>query len=471
MTTPPTTSENRPEASDTVDRNVHEAALRRLRDLDTIAEIGLKLASEIELDSLLQLIGFYGAILLEAERCLLYLLRAEDRSFELVHAHGLAQDPDKTQPNLGPNGSWHTRRIAEDKVCLHSAEGDLVRFVCIDPKEHLTHPLCSLSILPSSSGSAQTGAILGTIVGKQGVVGAMVVEEKVSEEVFDRHDGEVLERLLSSAGIAIENAEILSSLDTLVKLRTKELEAERDRNEALLHNVLPKETVIELQKYGRVAPRRFDDATILFTDFCGFTSASEALEPEELLAKLNIYYQEFDRIVERHNLERLKTIGDAYMAVAGVPVTSQDHAERATIAALEMADFVRKHGGEDGWKVRIGLHSGPVVAGVVGQRRFAFDIWGDAVNIASRMESRGIVGEVNVSRAFAQKITGRFALDSQGEIDIKGKGAMEMFVVSGPLPAPNDENAPTLRDIQSRAHPSAYDAAEADKKHRDDTSS
>ncbi|SDL34952.1 Adenylate cyclase, class 3 [Salinimicrobium catena] len=217
--------------------------------------------------------------------------------------------------------------------------------------------------------------------------------------------------------------------------RTKKIiEKEKNRSELLLLNILPQETALELKEKGRVAAKRFESATILFTDFKNFTHYAENLSPEELVKSVDFYFSEFDRIVEKFGLEKIKTVGDAYMCASGVPFPSEDHAERVVAAACEMLDFVNDAKNltsevETRFDIRIGINTGPVVAGVVGSKKFAYDIWGDAVNIASRMETTSENGKINISENTYQLIKEKFQCSFRGEIPVKHKGMMKMYFV------------------------------------------
>ncbi len=222
-------------------------------------------------------------------------------------------------------------------------------------------------------------------------------------------------------------------LARLVRERTKQLQKEKDKTDELIHNILPASAVAELKEKGFVKPRLFDSVTILFTDFKEFTKQAAQLPPNELVDELNKIFLAFDKIVEEFGLEKLKTIGDSYMAASGLPQETADHAERVVKAALKMQEFI-KHGTKSlkiNWVMRAGVHTGNVVAGVVGSKKFTYDIWGDTVNIASRMESSGVPGYVNISAATYELIKDKFDCEYRGKIDAKGKGKMDMYLVLG----------------------------------------
>ncbi|MBK9276061.1 MAG: tetratricopeptide repeat protein [Flavobacteriales bacterium] len=213
----------------------------------------------------------------------------------------------------------------------------------------------------------------------------------------------------------------------------------RERSDELLLNILPEEVAEELKARGEAEAKLIDEVTVLFTDFKGFTAMSEKLSPKELVKDLHECFSAFDRICEDHGLEKIKTIGDAYMAAGGLPTPNTTHATDVIRAALEMRDFIaagKQHNLERGhpyFEIRIGVHTGPVVAGIVGVKKFSYDIWGDTVNTASRMESSGEPGQVNISEAtyaLVREQAGRlFDFTPRGKVQAKGKGEMEMYFV------------------------------------------
>ena len=207
------------------------------------------------------------------------------------------------------------------------------------------------------------------------------------------------------------------------------------KSDELLLNILPEETARELKKTGSSEAKLIDDVTVIFTDFKGFTSVSEQLSPEELVKDLNECFSAFDLIMEKHGIEKIKTIGDAYMAACGLPIPNLRNAEIVIKAAFEIRDFVEQgkqkkiEQGQPYFDIRIGIHTGPVVAGIVGIKKFQYDIWGDTVNTASRMESSGAVSKVNISDTTYQLVKDKFNCEYRGEIEAKGKGKVKMYFV------------------------------------------
>lgn len=214
---------------------------------------------------------------------------------------------------------------------------------------------------------------------------------------------------------------------------------EKKRSDELLLNILPEETAEELKQTGSAKAKSFDMVSVLFTDFKNFTQASEKLTPEELVAEINHCYSEFDRIISKYGIEKIKTIGDSYMCASGLPVTNVTHPEDVVRAGLDMVAFIEKNKQEriakdqPYFELRLGIHSGPVVAGIVGIKKFAYDIWGDTVNTASRMESSGQIGRVNISGSTYELIKDKFTCTYRGKVEAKNKGVIDMYFVDGPI--------------------------------------
>lgn len=213
----------------------------------------------------------------------------------------------------------------------------------------------------------------------------------------------------------------------------KELSAQKQFSDSLLLNILPREIAVELTEKGSVEPRHHPSTTILFTDFVDFTKSATELSPRELIDDLDMYFTEFDRIVAAHGLDKLKTMGDSYMCAGGLLQGPKDHAVQSCLAALEIRRFVvasnlqRAATGRLPWHIRIGIHSGSVVSGVVGQKKFTYDIWGDAVNIAARMESTSEADRLNISESTYQYVKAYFDCTPRGVHEVKNKGKMPMY--------------------------------------------
>ena len=240
-----------------------------------------------------------------------------------------------------------------------------------------------------------------------------------------------------------EEVNVLKILAALVvdelelRLAAKKLEAEKRRSEQLLLNILPVVVADELKDRGKVEPVNYESVSVLFTDFKGFTELSEQLTPKQLVDELDYCFSYFDEVIEKHNLEKLKTIGDSYMAVGGIPNVNSTHAIDAVLAALEIQAFIQQRkeqhmrNNTPYWEMRIGIHSGSLIAGVIGQKKFAYDVWGDTVNTASRMESSGVPGKINISQSTFELIKDFFICNYRGKLPAKNKGDLDMYLVKG----------------------------------------
>ena len=233
----------------------------------------------------------------------------------------------------------------------------------------------------------------------------------------------------------------------LNKVKTnKVLDKQKVQIENLLLNILPAKVAKELQLKGKATPREYESVSVLFTDFKGFTKIAEGLTPNELVSELNIFFQAFDSIVEKYQLEKIKTIGDAYMCAGGIPTSTNDHFLRTVKVGLEMQAVMqsinveRNKQGKVPWELRVGIHTGPIVAGVVGKKKYAYDIWGNTVNIASRMESNGEPGKVNISAATYELIKEDYKCHYRGKISAKNVGEIDMYFIEEDITSIKSKN-------------------------------
>ena len=272
--------------------------------------------------------------------------------------------------------------------------------------------------------------------------------QKINNEITIRKDAELevekekrkTQRIIlwSTVGVLFLIGVLAFSLfktNRIVKAANKTIALEKERSDELLLNILPEETAQELKDKGKVEAKKYPEVTVLFSDFKGFTSYAENLSPEELVKTVDHYFSKFDLIMEKHGLEKIKTIGDAYMAVGGLTPNNDNHqAQDMILAAQEMNTFVKQVQQDEQTKaafdIRIGINTGSVVAGVVGSKKFAYDIWGDAVNVASRMESNSEPGRINISESTYQLIKDDFDCDYRGELEVKNRGRMKMYFVN-----------------------------------------
>lgn len=230
-----------------------------------------------------------------------------------------------------------------------------------------------------------------------------------------------------------------NKLKLLVAKRTEELEEksrllenETRKTERLLYNILPEKVARELIETGQSTPARHDMVSVLFTDFKDFSRISATISAEKLVNELNDLFAGFDSIIKKHGLEKIKTIGDSYMAVCGLPQSDGKHAHKSIKAAKEMLEFIKNRNAERDveWNMRIGIHSGPVVAGVVGNYKFSYDLWGHTVNLASRMEGAGRINHINISEDTFTLIQDQYNCQFRGEVPIKGDEVVKMYFVS-----------------------------------------
>ena len=223
-----------------------------------------------------------------------------------------------------------------------------------------------------------------------------------------------------------------------ISKRTEELTEEKKKSDELLLNILPIETARELKHTGTSKAKYHESVTVMFTDFKDFTAISKTMSPTELVAELHDCFSKFDHIIRKYNIEKIKTIGDAYMCVAGLHSTNNDHYFDAVEAALEINEAMKQHRAEkeakglQGFEIRIGIHTGPVVAGIVGVDKFAYDIWGSTVNKASRMEKNSEPNKINISNCLYQEIKTKYHCTSRGEVVVKGLNKIRMYFVEGP---------------------------------------
>ena len=230
---------------------------------------------------------------------------------------------------------------------------------------------------------------------------------------------------------SIEMALYKHKINVQLKQRTAELEEEKMKSEKLLNNILPAVIVKELKEKGTITPREYKSVTLLFTDFQSFTKISAQMRPDNLVKELNDIFKNFDAIIEKYDLEKLKTIGDSYMVGGGFPKESNDHALRVISAAMDMLDFIKRRNSssEYQWKMRVGAHSGNIIAGVVGKNKFTYDVWGDTVNIANRMQRYGEPGKINISASTYNLIKDFFKCEFNDSIHETGNGKIQMYHV------------------------------------------
>jgi len=222
-------------------------------------------------------------------------------------------------------------------------------------------------------------------------------------------------------------------LEKIIQKRTEEITKEKEEIEHLLVRLLPKETADELKSTGRVRSKKYEMVTVLFSDIQGFTKIAKEIDSEDLIEKLDTIFYNFDLIVDKHNIEKIKTIGDSYMCAGGLPMKNHTNPVETILVALEMQQYMRELNlkSMEEWKTRIGVHTGSVIAGVIGRKRLSFDIWGDTVNTASRMESTGSPGQINISGYTYELVKDFYTFEYRGKFPVKDLGAVDMYFVTG----------------------------------------
>ncbi len=250
--------------------------------------------------------------------------------------------------------------------------------------------------------------------------------------ILEEQNNELQAQKMKNIKLVVE-AEQAVKQNEIIKAQKEEIEREKKRSDALLLNILPAEVAEELKNNDTAEARYFSDVTVLFTDFVDFTTTAERLTPKELVSELHACFKAFDDIMGAYDIEKIKTIGDAYMAVCGLPAENPDHAQNVVRAAIEILEFMRHRKellGDMTFDIRIGINSGSVVAGIVGVKKFAYDIWGDTVNTAARMEQSSDAGRINISETTHELVKDQFAFEYRGEILAKGKGMLKMYYLS-----------------------------------------
>jgi adenylate cyclase len=235
-------------------------------------------------------------------------------------------------------------------------------------------------------------------------------------------------------------------LEQIINKRTEDLIVEKEKSDALLANVLPRTTANEIMAKGKATKIKYNFVTVLFSDIQGFTRIAEEMNPEVLIDELDKFFFHFDSVVEKYGIEKIKTIGDAYMCAGGIPEKNRTNPVEVILAALEMKAYMKRLKAQSEilgmkyWDIRMGIHTGTVVAGVVGQKKLSYDIWGDTVNTASRMESSGEAGKINISGTTYEFVKDFFSCEFRGKMPVKYKGELEMYFVTGIAPGLCDEN-------------------------------
>lgn len=324
-------------------------------------------------------------------------------------------------------------RDIRQKQTLLKTQGDKLSQMAIDIKEKKSENIRQESILKEQKSAI---ALQKDKIETQSTILTQQLE-KLSLQKIIINLGIALLILLSILGYFIyrsykikkQSIIALKEKNKVIEEQKRLVETEKEKTEALLLNILPFKVAEDLKFKGFTEPEEFREVSVFFSDFVGFTEISSGLPPKVLIDELNILYTAFDNIMQKHNCERIKTIGDAYMAVCGMPVPDPKHALQMVEAAREILDFIekRKETAPIKWQLRIGIHSGRVVGGIVGVKKFIYDIFGDTINVASRMESNGLPMRINVSETTYNLVKENYNFEKREPIEVKGKGLTDMY--------------------------------------------
>lgn len=405
-----------------IEADHYENLNRQARNLSLLMDSARSIMGEMDLDSLLRLIMDKVTRVMHADRSTLFILDPEKGELWSRVAQGT--DTIRVPLGMGIAGS-----VAKSGKPLNIPEA------YDDPRFNRDFDV--------RSGYRTKTILCMPVKNPLGeIVGVIQVLNRQDGLPFNQSDEELLDAFSSLAGISIANAQAYDELqkekgmlEVRVKERTKDLVESQKKTDALLLNILPSDIASELKASGRAETRSYEKVSVLFSDFKGFTSVAENLSAEDLVKELDRYFYFFDEITERFNLEKIKTIGDAYMCAGGIPTANESNPVEAVLAAISIQKFVEEMKSlkvtldQPAWELRIGVHTGPIIAGVVGMKKFAYDIWGDAVNIAARMESSGEPGHVNVSSTTYEQIKDFFQCTHRGRVPAKNKGEIDMYFV------------------------------------------
>ncbi len=410
-----------------IDSQSFESIEEQLENLSMLIDSSRSIMAEKNLDVLLHIIMEKVSVVLRADRSSLFLVDEQRENLWSRVAQGMT----KFNIEIG-RGIAGMVACSGETVNIADAYNDARFNPDVDKQTgYRTKSILCMPVYDTS------GLIAGVIQ----------VLNKIDGSPFTKKDEDLLAAFSSLAGISLTNAKAWTDiqkqkeeLEIRIEERTHDLIEAQIKSNSLLRNILPAAIVEELKQYNRVKPRQHEEVTVMFTDFEGFTRVSEQMPPEELLHELDNCFDYFDSVIERYNLEKIKTIGDAYMCAGGIPIENRTNAVDAVLAAIEIQKFMNQIGvircamELPYWALRIGIHTGPVIAGVVGKHRFAYDIWGDTVNTASRMESCGTIETVNISHSTYMKVKDFFRCSYRGKVKAKHKGEIDMYYVDSILP-------------------------------------
>ncbi len=409
---------NSPEAFAKSSNDIHNVDI----DMNTIVKVSTALSGEIILSNLLTRLM---QILLENAGAQRGFLILEKNNEKVIEAEIMADSDDVKTLQSIPLNSCST--IARS----------IVNYVALKKEPVLLDNAAESTLFGDDAYVKQQQArsiLCAPLINQGKLLGIIYLANDITAGAFTKNRLDFIRLISGQIAISIENALFYDKLEQRVEERTYELQLEKKKTDDLLLNILPKEVAEELKNTGRSRARRYDQVTVMFTDFKNFTQHSIMLSPEELVGEVDYCFRHFDQIITKHGLEKIKTIGDAYLCVGGIP-DDPESAVKIVRAAIEMRDFMeytrieRQKRNETFFQMRIGITTGPVVAGIVGEKKFAYDIWGDTVNTAARMEQSGEVGKINISGITHELVSGWFECSYRGKVSAKNKGEIDMYFV------------------------------------------
>ena len=381
-----------------------------ISQLGAIGEMGKKLASNLSLDVLLSDVFNLIASNFMVKEIELVLLK--DGEAQRIYSIDKSRSNMISDMNTVPQMDRFMRVTQQsDDVLLQNVPEDYGQYF-FEPIE--------------TTGGVKPGGYFSCALGEEGKEVGLFCVSVENIDAFSEYDISVLKSISAYLAIAIENSTLFAEVQENLKV----ISTEKKKSDELLLNILPEEVASELKQNGYAEAKHFEEVSVLFTDFVGFTRISQTLSPKDLVAEIDSYFSEFDRIMVKHGIEKIKTIGDAYMAVCGLPAENHEHALKIIRAAKDIVAFVADRKSNGGlFDIRVGINTGSVVAGIIGIKKYAYDIWGDTVNTAARMESNSEAGRINISETTYELIKSEFNCTYRGEIEAKNKGLIKMYFV------------------------------------------
>lgn len=381
-----------------------------ISQLGAIGEMGKKLASNLSLDVLLSDVFNLIASNFMVKEIELVLLK--DGEAQRIYSI------DKSRSNMISDMNTVSQMDRFMRVTQQS-DDVLLQNVPEDYGQYFFEPI-------ETTGGVKPGGYFSCALGEEGKEVGLFCVSVENIDAFSEYDISVLKSISAYLAIAIENSTLFAEVQENLKV----ISTEKKKSDELLLNILPEEVASELKQNGYAEAKHFEEVSVLFTDFVGFTRISQTLSPKDLVAEIDSYFSEFDRIMVKHGIEKIKTIGDAYMAVCGLPAENHEHALKIIRAAKDIVAFVADRKSNGGlFDIRVGINTGSVVAGIIGIKKYAYDIWGDTVNTAARMESNSEAGRINISETTYELIKSEFNCTYRGEIEAKNKGLIKMYFV------------------------------------------